>query len=45
MYSICNSTFVILEDLGVLRDGLGSKCLLAYEENSSVVDLDVPPCL
>jgi hypothetical protein len=25
MYFICNSTFVILEDLGVWRDGLGSK--------------------
>jgi hypothetical protein len=24
MYSICNSNFAILEDLGVLRDGLGS---------------------
>jgi hypothetical protein len=45
MYSICNSAFAILEDLRVLRDGLGSKCLLAYEENSSIVNLDVPPCL
>jgi hypothetical protein len=25
MYSIYNSNFAILEDLGLLRDGLGSK--------------------
>jgi hypothetical protein len=25
MYFICNSTFANLEDLGILRDGLGSK--------------------
>jgi hypothetical protein len=41
MYFICNSTFAILEDLGVLKDGLGPKHLLAYEENFSIVDLDV----
>jgi hypothetical protein len=25
MYFICNSTFATLEDLKILRDGLGSK--------------------
>jgi hypothetical protein len=45
MYSICNSTFAILEDLGELKNGLGSKHLLAYEGNSSIVNFDVPPYL
>ncbi len=34
MFFICNLTFAILEDLGVLRDGLGSKLSLLDKTKS-----------